>query len=144
MPDPIEARLHDPQPRQRQAAAIEAGRSRAGHLLPMLEQLARCDDAQLVRREAASAIGRLARTHPQALGLLVELSQHRDPGVVIQAARGLVAAARSDEQRAIVEPMLDDLAQHANEVVRDFVETERARFEHSHTRPRRGGVSPRG
>ena len=134
----LSERLCDPSPRVRQAAAVEAARDNVASELPALHRLASCDPSQNVRREAASAIGRLSRNYPQAFAMLTELVRHPDPGVVIQAARGL-AAARSDEQQAVAEPLLDELLQHQNEVVRDFVQTERGRRFGKYTRVNRGG-----
>ncbi len=135
----MSAEFKDANPRVRQRAVVAAARARDGAVLPQLECLAHRDPSQEVRREAASAIGRLSRNHPQAFAMLVSLSEHDDPGVVIQAARGLVSA-RTDDQRAIAEPILIELAQHPNEVLRDFVQSERARAAQiANGRPRRGG-----
>ena len=135
----MSAAFQDANPRVRQRAVVAAARAGDGAQLAELERLAHCDPSQNVRREAASAIGRLSRHHPQAFAMLVSLSQHADPGVVIQAARGLVSA-RTDSQRAVAEPILIELVQHPNEVLRDFVQIERARAASSaNVSPRRGG-----
>ena len=122
--------LHDPfanaNPRIRQEAVVQAARAQDASLLDQIQCLALHDPSQEVRREAASAVGRLSRNHPQAFDILIDLSKHADPGVVIQAARGLVAA-RTAEQRAVARPILKKLEHHPNEVLRDFVHTERLR-----------------
>ncbi len=122
----MDERLHDSDPRVRQRAVVDIARANDSGALLQLERLAHCDPSQQVRSEAASAIGRLSRNHPQAFAMLVGLSRHGDPGVVIQAARGLIAA-RQDSQRAIAEPILLQLADHPNEVLREFVQTEQTR-----------------
>lgn len=135
----MSAFFRDSDPKVRQRAAVEAARTGDGSSLPELERLAKGDPSQDVRREAASAIGRLARRHPRAFAMLVGLSQHEDPGVLTQVARGLVGA-RTDTQRAVAEPILRQLLQHPNEVLREFVQTERARHaSKTSVRPSRGG-----
>lgn len=111
----------------RRAAAAAAARAGAGGLLPMLRKAAARDEAQDVRREAASAIGRLSRDLPQAFGLLAELAEHDDPGVVLQAARGMAAALRDPANRMVADATLERLACHRNEIVREFVQIERSR-----------------
>ena len=106
---------------------MAAARAGAGGLLPMLREAAAGDESQDVRREAASAIGRLSRELPQAFGLLVELAEHDDPGVVLQSARGLAAALRDSLNGAVAGAMLERLACHRNEIVREFVQIERSR-----------------
>ena len=135
----MDEQLHNADPRVRQRAVVDIARAGDGSALPQLERLAHCDPSQQVRSEAASAIGRLSRNHPQAFAMLVGLSAHADPGVVIQAARGLVAA-REDSQRAIADSILLQLADHPNEVLREFVQTERQRSRsNTNTRTKRGG-----
>ena len=60
--------------------------------------------------------------------MLADLAQHDDPNVVVQAARGLVAAierqSAESEQAVIAQSLLNVLSEHRNEVVRDFVRTE--------------------
>ena len=132
--------LHSGHASVRRAAAVAAARSGAGGLLPMLREAAARDKAQDVRREAASAIGRLSRELPQAFGLLAELAEHDDPGVVLQAARGLAAALRDPANRAVADAMLERLACHRNEIVREFVQIERSRaLAASDSREIRGG-----
>ena len=106
---------------------MAAARAGAGGLLMLLRELAAGDESQDVRREAASAVGRLSRELPQAFGMLVELAEHDDPGVVLQAARGLASALRDPANGAVAGAMLDRLACHRNEVVREFVQIERER-----------------
>ena len=135
MSESLRDRLQDANPRVRKQAIVEIARSQDAGLLVQLECLAISDPSQDVRREAASTIGRLARRHPQAFGILFKLSEHPDPGVVIQAARGLVSIKQAEGDRVPVELELDRLAQHPNEVVRDFVTTERAREHAQSLRP---------
>ncbi|MXX80463.1 MAG: HEAT repeat domain-containing protein [Chloroflexi bacterium] len=131
--------FRDADSRVRQRAIVAAARAGDGSVLPELERLAQCDPSQAVRREAASAIGRLARRHPLAFAMLVGLSQHDDPGVLTQAARGLVSAT-TDAQQAIAQPILRQLAQHPNEVLSDFVQSEITRSaSKSNVRPISGG-----
>ena len=111
----------------RRAAAVAAGRLAAAELLPLLRRAAADDESQDVRREAASAVGRLSRELPQAFGAVAELADHRDPGVVLQAARALAAALRDPANHAIADATLQRLACHPNEIVREFVQIERAR-----------------
>ena len=139
MADGISERLRAPSSNVRKAAAVDAARAGDLSAIDALVQLAQCDAAQDVRREAASAVGRLSRHAPQAFAALVELSQHPDPGVVIQAARGLIAA-RAEVQRAIADPILEQLAKHPNEILREFVLTERSRAASiSNSSSKRGG-----
>ncbi len=122
----LERRLRSGNRRERQQAAHDAARLQDVRRLPQLLCLAQRDDAQDVRRAAAAAVGRFSRRHPQAFAMLPELARHPDPGVAIQAARGLIAA-RTPEQRAVAEPLLAELAAHPNEVVLDFIQTEQQR-----------------
>ena len=111
----------------RRAAAVAAGRLAAAELLPLIRRAALADESQEVRREAASAIGRLSRQLPQAFGTIVELADHDDPGVSLQAARALAVALRDPANRAVAAAALDNLACHPNEIVREFVQLERER-----------------
>ena len=119
--------LSSPHASVRRAAAVAAGRLAAAELLPLLRRTAADDESQDVRREAASAVGRLSRELPQAFGAVAELADHRDPGVVLQAARALAAALRDPANHAIADATLQRLACHPNEIVREFVQIERAR-----------------
>lgn len=137
----IAALLCDERPAVREAAARRAARSQSNRHLRALNDLARRDPSQRVRREAAAAIGRIAAGLPEAFAALAALAEHSDPGVVLQAARGLARAARAASdcsQQAVAQPILDRLAAHPNEVVREFVAVERSRGSRGH-KPQAGG-----
>ena len=68
-----------------------------------------------VRREIASAIGRLRQ--PQNKPYLFEILLDKDPKVVCQAIRGLLHY----EKDILVERKLKPLLNHQNEVVRTFI-----------------------
>ena len=135
----IAALLCDERPAVREAAARRAARSQSNRHLRALNDLARCDPSQRVRREAAAAIGRIAAGLPEAFAALAALAEHSDPGVVLQAARGLARAARDCSQQAVAQPILDRLAAHPNEVVREFVAVERSRNSRGHKAQAGGG-----
>ena len=141
----IAALLCDERAAVREAAARRAARSQSNRHLRALNELARCDPSQRVRREAAAAIGRIAADLPEAFGALAGLAEHSDPGVVLQAARGLARAARAARatpdcsQQAVALPILDRLAGHPNEVVREFVAVERSRGSRRHKASAGGG-----
>ena len=127
----LEAALCDPRASTRLDAVKEVAQQSQIGLLGMVEHLAKGDPSQQVRREAASAIGRMSRMSPQAFAMLADLAAHDDPGVVVQAARGLMAAkngsGNGDGRTVIAEALIAELAGHANEVVRHFVRTEQDR-----------------
>ena len=70
------------------------------------------DDSTEVRREAASAIGRLRC--PEAIPYLAKLLSDKDPKVVVQAIRGLLVFPRDNGARK----ELSRLKNHPNESVR--------------------------
>ena len=135
----IAALLCDERAAVREAAARRAARSQSSRHLRALNELACCDPSQRVRREAAAAIGRIAADLPEAFGVLAGLAEHSDPGVVLQAARGLARATRDCSQQAVAQPILDRLASHPNEVVREFVAVERSRSSRRHKTSAGGG-----
>ena len=135
----IAALLGDERPATREAGARRAGREGSARHLRVLHDLTLHDPSQRVRREAAASIGRIAAELPEAFAMLAALAEHSDPGVVLQAARGLTRGARDCVRRTIADPLLDRLAAHPNEVVRDFVAVERGRTARGHNALAGGG-----
>jgi DNA modification methylase len=85
-------------------------------LLPFYRERLAHEQATLVRRELASAIGRLRA--PEAIPTLTELLHDPDPKVVLQAVRGLLCF----REQETVRHALRELATHPNELVRHAVQ----------------------
>jgi len=88
-----------------------------GFMAPLLESAMKDSDS-MVRREAASSIGRMRA--PEAIPALVKLTYDRDPKVVLQALRGLLVF-RDEEQ---VRQEMSRLASHPNEMIQGVVRRE--------------------
>jgi HEAT repeat protein len=96
-------------------------------LLPFYRERLAQEQATLVRRELASAIGRLRA--PEAIPTLVELLHDPDPKVVLQAIRGLLCF----DGLAAVQDALRELATHPNELVRHAVQRALAPWQLTHS-----------
>lgn len=100
----------------RMLAAQNLGKARNTEFLPALRKAAESDSATLVRREAASAIGRMRNR--AAIPVLVRLTRDKDPKVVVQALRGLLSFDTKDRR---VCTALKNLRQHPNEIIQDAI-----------------------
>lgn len=100
----------------RMLAAQNLGKARNTEFLPALRKAAESDSATLVRREAASAIGRMRNR--AAIPVLVRLTRDKDPKVVMQALRGLLSFDTKDRR---VCTALKNLRQHPNEIIQDAI-----------------------
>jgi len=86
--------------------------------LALLLATAKNDNDSMVRRESVSSIGRM-RT-PQAIPLLIELLNDKDPKVVLQAIRGLIVF----KDRLNVRDALTQLSSHPNEMIQSVIRRE--------------------
>ncbi len=84
-------------------------------LLPFYRERLAGEQATLVRRELASAVGRLRRG--KAIPTLIDLLHDPDPKVILQAVRGLLCF----QEQPAVQRALSELAMHPNELVRQAV-----------------------
>jgi DNA modification methylase len=87
-------------------------------LLDLFFKMAREDPSTKVKREAASAIGRLR--NEKAIPSLNLLLSENDPKVVLQAIRGLLVFRKIKEVRETLKGLLN----HPNELVREVVSRE--------------------
>ena len=103
----------------RELAAVNLGKLGDVNFLRPLHSLACHDPNTQVRREAASAIGRMRdkRTIPA----LIRITKDADPKVAMQAMRGLLVFERNGKIHAA----LQDLENHPNELIREVIERER-------------------
>lgn len=81
-------------------------------------QAANNDSSTEVRREAVSAIGRMRDL--KNIKILADFLGDKDPKVVMQAIRGLLALPTSVEIKSLLEPLL----QHPNEVIKEVIDKE--------------------
>ena len=105
----------------RMLAAINLGKMSDLKFLPSLEKTASKDTSTTVRREAASAIGRMRDR--AAIPTLIRLTRDPDPKVVLQALRGLLAFKTKDKR---IHAALEKLRDHKNEVIQEVIECERS------------------
>ena len=103
----------------RQLAVVNLGKLGDVNYLRPLQSLACGDPNTMVRREAASAIGRMRSR--RAIPALVRITKDADPKVAMQALRGLLVFERNGKIHAA----LQDLESHPNELIREAIERER-------------------
>lgn len=115
-PAPLVRLAQHPDERVRLAAVKVLARLENPALLEFLRNQLAVEQATLVRRELASAIGRL-RT-PEAIPVLIDALADPDPKVVVQAVRGLLVFREQSE----VQHALCALATHPSELVRGAVQ----------------------
>lgn len=87
-------------------------------LLEIFLKFAQQDESTEVRREAASAIGRLR--NERAIPILIKLLLDKDPKVVMQAIRGLLIFSDS----SVVKQELKKLINHPNELIKEVINKE--------------------
>lgn len=88
-------------------------------LLETFREYAHNDPSTIVRREAASAIGRLR--NEEAIPTLIELLKDPDPKVVMQAIRGLLVFKSKLD---VVNNLRNLLAHHPNELIQEVIDKE--------------------
>ena len=84
-------------------------------LLNTFKKLLLSENLSIVRREIASAIGRLR--NKTAIPLMIKMLKDRDPNIVLQAIRGLLVFKKDTK----VEKILKQLKNHKNEIVRKVI-----------------------
>ena len=99
-------------------AVKNLGKLKDTALLDAISKFANSEPNTSTRREAVSAIGRM-RT-PKMIPLLSQFLKDIDPKVVLQAIRGLINFKALPE----VQSVLEDLANHPNELIQDVVNRE--------------------
>lgn len=87
-------------------------------LLPIFIKYASADESTEVRREAVSAIGRLRNT--EAIPILINLLNDKDPKVVMQAIRGLLVFSQREEVKQELKKLID----HPNELIKEVINKE--------------------
>ena len=87
-------------------------------LIGTFSKLLKTDKSSSVRREAASAIGRLR--NPEAKETLFNLLSDQDPEVVLQAIRGLLVFKQDED----VKNRLFELKEHPNEIIKEIIRKE--------------------
>ena len=103
----------------RQLTVANLGKLRDVNYLRPLESLACQDPNTMVRREAASAIGRMR--DKQVIPSLIRITKDTDPKVAMQALRGLLVFDRDKK----IQSAIQDLEKHPNELIREIIERER-------------------
>jgi DNA modification methylase len=88
------------------------------NLLSTFTEYASTDESTIVRREAVSAIGRLK--NEKAIPTLINLLKDKDPKVVMQGIRGLLAFS----YKSNVRDELKKLLKHPNELIREIINKE--------------------
>lgn len=81
-------------------------------------KLINTDKSSIVRREAASAIGRMR--NPKNKDILVKLLSDSDPEVIMQAIRGLLVFKENSD----VQDHLKKLVKHPNEMIQEVIKKE--------------------
>lgn len=84
-------------------------------LLDTYKKLLITENVSVVRREIASAIGRLR--NKKTINLMTKMLKDRDPNVVLQAIRGLLVFKKNKK----IETILKKLKDHKNEIVRKII-----------------------
>ena len=87
-------------------------------LLKIFENFLKKEETSWVRRETASAIGRLRSK--KATPLMTKLLNDKDPNIILQAVRGLLVF-KSDNK---IEKILKNLKNHPNEIVQKVINIE--------------------
>ena len=87
-------------------------------LLKTFENFLKKEETSNVRRETASAIGRLRSK--KAIPLMTKLLKDKDPNIILQAVRGLLVF-KSDNK---IEKILKSLTNHPNEIVQKVINIE--------------------
>ena len=87
-------------------------------LLKTFENFLEKEETSNVRRETASAIGRLRSK--KAIPLMTKLLKDKDPNIILQAVRGLLVF-KSDNK---IEKILKNLKNHPNEIVQKVINIE--------------------
>ena len=87
-------------------------------LLPHFINLLSQEETSLVRRETASAIGRLR--NKEAIPQLLKMLKDRDPNIVLQSIRGLLVFKENQK----IKNKLISLIDHSNELVRKIIDIE--------------------
>jgi DNA modification methylase len=87
-------------------------------LLKKFEYFLKKEKTSYVRREIASAIGRLRSK--KAIPIMKKLLEDSDPNIILQAVRGLLIFKDDDKIRKI----LEDLKDHQNEIVQKIINIE--------------------
>ncbi|MFQ3536575.1 MAG: DNA methyltransferase [Aggregatilineales bacterium] len=96
-------------------AVKSIGKTRDTSLLGCLAEVARHDPDSNVRREAISAIGRMRS--PEAVPLLIEQLDERDPKVLLQVVRALLVFKGQPRVRSA----LSRLREHPNELIQGAI-----------------------
>lgn len=110
--------LKHEKPEVRLLAVKNLGKLKDATLLNTISQFAKREANTLVRREAISAIGRIATL--EAIPFLSEFLKDVDPKVVLQAIRGLIRFKRCPE----VQLVLKGLVNHPNEMIQHVLSRE--------------------
>jgi DNA modification methylase len=84
-------------------------------LLDFYKKFLATENVSLVRREIASAIGRLR--NKKAINLMTRMLRDKDPNVVLQAIRGLLVFKKDKK----IDLILKKLKNHKNEIVRKII-----------------------
>lgn len=87
-------------------------------LLKTFENHLKKEETSLIRRETASAIGRLRSK--KAIPLLTKLLSDKDPNIILQSIRGLLVFKTDNK----IEKILKDLKDHPNEIVQKIIDIE--------------------
>lgn len=86
--------------------------------IPLFVEILNNDQSMDVRREAASAIGRMR--NEETVPFLFNLLKDNDPEVVLQSIRGLLVFKNNE----IVAKKLKSLKKHKNEIIRKIIDIE--------------------
>ena len=105
----------------RMLAAINLGKMSDLKFLESLAKAASKDTSTIVRREAASAIGRMRNR--DTIPILIRLTRDPDPKVVLQALRGLLVFKTKSKR---IDAALEKLRSHKNEIIQEVIECERS------------------
>ncbi len=87
-------------------------------LLPIFIKHANTDESTEVRRESASAVGRLR--NEKAIPTLIKLLLDKDPKVVMQAIRGLLVFSDNSNVKQELKKLID----HPNELIKEVINKE--------------------
>lgn len=117
-PSPLLELLEHPNAKVRGLAVKNLSKIPDKKLVKHYKKVLAEDESSFVRREAASALGRLR--YEKNIPILIELLKDKDPNVILQAIRGLLVF-KGDEQ---VDKKLKALRKHPNEIVSDLLKVE--------------------
>lgn len=115
---PLLSLLNDKDEKIRSLAVKNLAKLSDLSLLNIFSKFAKQDNSTIVRRETASAIGRLR--NPKTIPVLFDLLNDQDPKVIMQAIRGLITFSDRED----VKNRLKEIASHPNEMIQEVINKE--------------------